>query len=79
LRPRRAGGGFGLGEDRMAPRRWPGIVPATIVVVAMLVVWMVWVGARVALPDSVGALGAATGSAAATAPEEECFEGDSRL
>jgi hypothetical protein len=54
----------------MAPRRWPGIVPAIIVVVAMLVVWMLWIGARVALPDSVDATGAATGSAAATASEE---------
>jgi hypothetical protein len=54
----------------MAPRRWPGIVPATIVVVAMLVVWMLWIGARVALPDSVDAIGAATGSAAATVSEE---------
>ena len=62
----------------MAPRRWPGIVPATIVVVAMLVVWMLWIGARVALPDSVGTLGAAAGSAAVTA-HEECREGESRL
>jgi hypothetical protein len=58
----------------MAPRRWPGIVPATIVVVAMLVVWMLWIGARVALPDSVDTMGAATGSAAATASEDECLK-----
>lgn len=60
----------------MAPRRWPGIVPAAIVVVAMLVVWMLRVGARVALPDAVGA-----GSSAATAvsSEEECHNVASRL
>jgi len=57
----------------MAPRRWPGIVPAAIVVVAMLVVWMLWIGARVALPDSAGALG----PAAVTAPAKECPEGAS--
>jgi len=63
----------------MAPRRWPGIVPATIVVVAMLVVWMLWIGARVALPESVGALGSATGSSGVATSEEECLEGASRL
>jgi hypothetical protein len=63
----------------MAPRRWPGIVAATIVVVAMLVVWMLWIGARVALPDSVDALGAAAGSAAATASYDDCPERAPRL
>jgi hypothetical protein len=63
----------------MAPRRWPGIVPATIVVVAMLVVWMLWIGARVALPDSVGPVGSATGSAAVAAPDKECQQEASRL
>jgi hypothetical protein len=54
----------------MKSNRWPGLVPASIVIVAMILLWMAWIGARVALPDSEPARAAVSHST----PDSSCPE-----
>jgi hypothetical protein len=54
----------------MKSKRWPGIVPATVVIVAMIMLWVVWIGGRVS-PDSTPARTAVSGSSSnSDCPEE---------
>jgi hypothetical protein len=54
-------------------KRWPGIVPATVLAVAMMLAWTQWVWSRVAPAEP--ARSAVVQTEASTAPSGDCLRG----
>jgi hypothetical protein len=53
----------------MTSKRWPGIVPAGLVVLAMILLWLVWIGGQVTAPNS-----ATAGTTVSTSSHPDCPE-----